>query len=180
MHPPRKARAMAKVQTLRPASESTTLLDPPITDSTGPWIWSGLSPLVGRIAISFHNCCLGSYSSISSCKLRLVTHCHRLFFVQPSLFIYRTYRRRIISRQYHLLPEDAMESDNSASPHDASSSITDAIQPSPSDIEKALLKDSPSATASNTRRRRLLIWTSISIAIAAVIALGMLSQTIEQ
>ena len=160
-------------QTLHPtatATASTSLLHTTIPASTGSWISSVSLPLVGSVARRFHN-----YSS-GSTKLRLVAHCQHLFFVRPTLAIYKAYRRRLISRQYHLLPDDAMADNNGPSlastPSMTSPSIASTI-PSPSDPEKGLISKSPSETASHSLRRRILIWTGIGIAVAAITALGM-------
>ena len=136
---------------------------------TGLWISYTITPLVGRVVQPFHN-----YSPPRGLtKLRPFAHCHRLFFVKPTLFIYRAYRRRIVSQQYHLLPDDVMEDNNDVT----STTEPSIIESCPSENEKGWSQNTPSATVNRIRRRRFLIWSGIGIGIAIILSLGRFSST---
>ena len=157
-HPAMRQSCPAGPQNLR-STASTTLIH-----HTGLWISSTFTPLVGRVVQPAHNHLLVRGLT----KLRPFAHCHRFLFVKPTLFIYRAYRRRIVSQQYHLLPDDVMEDNNDVT----STADPSIIESCPSENEKGWPNNTPSATVNRIRRRRFLIWSGIGIGIAIILSLG--------
>ena len=144
-----------------PSTETSPLLRPTVPVPTGSWISSAFNPLVGRAVHRLYD------HVRSATKFHTVAHCPRPSFVEPTLFIYRVYCRPLISRQYHLLPDEPMAADNASSSVPYPPIASDIC--SASDPEKCF--DSKTS-ASSIRSRRVLLWSGVAVVVAAIIALG--------